>query len=105
MDDVFLMRSGDLSPVFETQLTPLTDLIGATVFFRLRDRAGAALVDGAATVAGDPALGVVQYPWNPGDTDFEGVAFGFVDVTYGDNTTETFPNFGDGYPFLFSKAV
>ena len=38
--------------------------------------------------------GIVQYPWVGADTNTAGTYYGEVEVTYADNTVETFPNNG-----------
>ncbi len=52
-------------------------------------------VDGAMTVVGSPALGVVSYEWQAADTNAIGDYEVEVEITWNDGGIETVPN--DGY--------
>lgn len=85
----FTIKRGDTAPALRYALLPETvDLTGAGVVF---------IMDGlgrrpARVTEGRPA--VVQYDWQPGDTDQAGLRRAEFEVTYSDGAVETFPNSG-----------
>jgi hypothetical protein len=83
-----ILRGSDGDPV---------DLTDATVRFLMRPRAdpdGDNVVDAEATIV-DEISGHVRYAWQDGDTEEPGHYRGEFEVTYDDDSVETFPN--DGY--------
>lgn len=85
----FTIKRGDTAPALRFALLPETvDLTGANVVF---------VMDGlghqpAHVIETRPA--VVQYDWQPGDTDRPGLHRAEFEVTYSDGSVETFPNSG-----------
>jgi hypothetical protein len=95
---MFIIKQNDTSPAIQVQLTNSSDqnivLNGASVLFNIKTESNKFLFSKAATVV-NSALGIVKYQWTSGDTSTMGVCYGEFQVTYADNTVETFPN--DGY--------
>lgn len=95
---MFIIKQNDTSPAIQAALkTPNkqpVNLIGASVIFHMKDETGRVLVSNTAVVVDDEA-GIVRYDWVDGDTSSDGICFGEFQVTYEDDTIETFPN--DGY--------
>ncbi|HHW34406.1 MAG TPA: hypothetical protein GXX24_09765 [Paracoccus solventivorans] len=85
----FTIKRGDTAPALRYALLPETvDLSGASVAF---------VMDGlgrlpARVIEARPA--VVQYDWQPGDTDRTGLHRAEFEVTYSDGAIETWPNAG-----------
>lgn len=85
----FTIKRGDTAPALRYALLPETvDLTGASVVF---------VMDGlgrlpARVIEARPA--VVQYDWQPGDTDRPGLHRAEFEATYSDGRIETFPNGG-----------
>ncbi|SHL80854.1 hypothetical protein SAMN05444389_101453 [Paracoccus solventivorans] len=85
----FYIKRGDTAPALRYALLPETvDLSGASVAF---------VMDGlgrqpAHVIEARPA--VVQYDWQPGDTDRSGLHRAEFEVTYSDGAIETWPNAG-----------
>lgn len=94
---MFIIKQNDTSPAIVATLKDSSantvNLIGATVRFHMKHENGRDAVDGLATVT-DDENGIVQYSWQPGDTQYEGVHFAEFEVTYEDESIETFPNNG-----------
>ena len=90
---VFRMNTGDLQPSLQaTLLNPdgtAANLTGATVVFTMSQR-GVVLFSNPATIVNATA-GVVQYNWQPGNTNYYGSCIGFFTVTYPSGLTQTFP--------------
>jgi len=85
----FTIKRGDTAPALRFALLPETvDLSGASVAF-VMDGLGRAP---AHVIEARPA--VVQYDWQPGDTDRAGLYRAEFEVTYSDGAVETFPNAG-----------
>lgn len=95
---MFFIKQNDTSPAIQAALkTPAklpVNLIGASVIFNMKDETGRVLVSNTAIVVDDEA-GIVRYDWNTGDTSIDGPCYGEFQVTYEDDSIETFPN--DGY--------
>lgn len=85
----FTIKRGDTAPALRYALLPETvDLSGASVAF---------VMDGlgrlpARVISAAPP--VVQYDWQPGDTDRTGLHRAEFEVTYSDGRIETYPNAG-----------
>jgi hypothetical protein len=95
----FIIKQGDTGPSLAANLvTPSqqpADLSGASVLFHMRNaRSTTASVLTAAAVVVDAENGQVRYDWQTGDTDVAGDFEAEFQVTYADNTIETFPNSG-----------
>lgn len=92
---MFTIKQNDTSPAIQAALkTPNkqpVNLIGATVRFHMRHESGTLKVSSDAIVVDDEA-GIVKYEWKSGDTSKEGVHYAEFQVTYEDETVETFPN-------------
>lgn len=94
---MFIIKQNDTSPAIEAALkTPskqAVNLIGAAVLFHMMDEGGQVLVANTAVVV-DGAAGIVRYEWQTGDTSIEGLCRAEFQVTYEDESIETFPNNG-----------
>lgn len=91
----FNIKQNDTSPSLQAILKDASgtaiSLTGASVRFHMKALDGTVKVDAAMTVT-DNLNGVVQYDWQTGDTDTVGSYSVEFEVTYLDNTIETFPN-------------
>ena len=87
------MNTGDLQPSLQaTLLNPdgtAANLTGATVVFTMSQR-GLVLFSNPATIV-NAANGVVEYNWQPGNTNYYGSCIGVFAVTYSSGLTQTFP--------------
>lgn len=85
----FTIKRGDTAPALRYALLPETvDLTGASVVF---------VLDGGGRLPAQivtPSPPVVQYDWQPGDTDRAGLRRAEFEVTYSDGAIETWPNAG-----------
>lgn len=93
---MFYIKQNDTSPAIQATLKDVdgnvVDLSGATVRFHMRKQgATTAKVDAAATIVDDIG-GVVRYNWTSANTDTVGTYQAEFEVTYSDETVETFPN-------------
>lgn len=98
MNGTFRIKRGDTSPALEYTLGIHAEggavLAGAAATFHMKALGGsAAKVDAAATITDDD--GVLVYEWDAADTDTAGVFLAEFEVTYADDSVETFP--GDGW--------
>lgn len=96
--NTFYIKQNDTSPALQITCQDYNEnsvnVAGSTVRFHMRNKAtGVATVDEAGSVV-DGANGVVKYTWQAGDTDTVGTFQGEFEITYSDNTVETFPNNG-----------
>ena len=91
----FNIKQNDTSPSLQATLKDASGtvivLTGASVRFHMKALDGTVKVDAAMAVT-DNLNGVVQYDWQTGDTDTVGSYSVEFEVTYFDNTIETFPN-------------
>jgi hypothetical protein len=92
----FSIKRGDTGPSLLYALEPLSvNLTGGSVVFNMHSARGQAKVERApaviVTAIGTP---VVRYDWAEGDTDAAGVYRAEFEVTYADDTVETFPASG-----------
>ena len=94
---MFNIKQNDTSPAIQVALRNASNrpvnLIGAVVRFHMRTEDNLVLVNKPATVV-DQEAGIVRYEWETGDTNFYGICFGEFQVTYEDESIETFPNSG-----------
>jgi len=91
----FNIKQNDTSPSLQatlkdSSLNPI-NLTGATVQFHMKSIDGTLKIDASMTVT-DATNGVIQYDWQAGDTDTVGSFYAEFEVTYADDTVETFPN-------------
>lgn len=92
--DAFTTKSGDTSPSLRYDLIPDDQTIeGATVRFQMRRRNGPVVIDAPGTIV-SALPPVVQYNWQPGDTDTPGLYDAEFRVEYMDGAVETYPNVG-----------
>jgi hypothetical protein len=91
----FYMKQNDTQP---RMLATLQDgsgnainLTSATVRFHMRTLAGNLKTDASATIV-TAVSGLVRYDWAAADTNTVGTYQAEFEVTYADNTVETFPN-------------
>lgn len=95
----FRIKTNDTSPKLAVTLEDASgnaiDITGNNgVRFHMKAFGATSLkVDAPMTVT-DALSGIVQYPWIGADTNTAGTYYGEVEVTYADNTVETFPNNG-----------
>lgn len=95
----FHIKQHDTKPSIKATLKDgdgtVINLTDATVRFHMRKiGATSTTVDAAATVVSPATGGVVQYDWSAADTATIGTYHAEFEVTYGDNSIETFPNNG-----------
>lgn len=94
----FNIKQNDTSPSLQATLKDASltaiNLTGASVQFHMKAVDGTLKVDAAMTVV-DAEGGIVQYDWQSGDTDTVGAYYVEFEVTYSDNSVETFPNNGN----------
>lgn len=92
---MFTIKQNDTSPAIRAALkTPnnkAVNLIGATVRFHMRNKNRKLLINKLAIVENQES-GIVRYDWEPGDTNLHGICFCEFEVTYEDESIETFPN-------------
>lgn len=95
---MFKIKQNDTSPAIRATLKDsngqVLNLIGASVKFHMKTENGRIAVDNTATIV-DDENGIVEYNWANGDTKYEGLNYAEFEVTYEDESIETFPN--DGY--------
>ena len=95
----FRIKTNDTSPKLAVTLEDANsnpiNITGANgVRFHMKAFGATSLkVDAPMTVT-SASGGIVQYPWVGADTNTAGTYYGEVEVTYADNTIETFPNNG-----------
>lgn len=98
LTDSFVIKQGDTRPSLRTTLRDANGNAingsAATVRFHMRkQRSATAVIDAPATWV-DQANGVVEYAWQTGDTDVAGIFDYDFQVTFSDDTIESFPNAG-----------
>lgn len=103
MSREFKIKQNDTSPALTFTLFPSSVVLtGADVVFNMRDQRGTIIVDRAAsTVVTATGTPTVRHIWDASHTKTAGVFQGEFEVTYSDNTVETFPNDG----FISIKIV
>jgi hypothetical protein len=94
----FRIKTNDTSPklavTLEDALGNAIGLAGCSARFHMKAFGASLLkIDAVASIE-DAALGIVEYAWTGTDTDTAGTYYGEIEVTYADNTVETFPNNG-----------
>lgn len=93
----FRIKTNDTSPklavTLEDALGNPIGLAGCTARFHMK-AFGASSLKIDAEVSIDDVNSIVEYSWQAGDTDTAGTYYGEIEVTYGDNSVETFPNSG-----------
>jgi len=94
----FYVKQNDTTPSLRAALkngdNDAIDLTNATCRFHMRKIGSTTVsVDEAAQIVTE-ATGIVQYNWTASDTATVGSYQGEFEVTYPDNTIETFPNNG-----------
>lgn len=98
----FRIKQGDTAPILsivpldqDGEAIPLAAATSVTFTMKLPD--GPAIVDEAAADislgAGPDGEDLLEYEWQPGDTDQDGILDGEFEVTWSDGTKTTFPNF------------
>ena len=93
----FYIKQNDTSPSILATLADANNvpvpLTGVTVRIHIRDVAGSLLVDRQIEII-NPLEGIVRFNWQTGDTATPGTYYAEFEVTYTDDTIETFPNNG-----------
>jgi Rib/alpha/Esp surface antigen-like repeat protein len=94
----FALKQNDTSPAVRVELFDSVgkrvDLTGCTVRFLMRVKKAEVHKVAGAVEFEDVKNGIVIYRWAPADTDTVGDFQAEVEVTYPDNTVETFPGCG-----------
>lgn len=92
---IFTLKEFDRQPVLSAILQfadgSALNLTGATVYFVMRDRHGNVRAVGNATVT-VPTAGKVEYQWQEGDTDVEGLYDAEFVVVYSNGLRQTVPS-------------
>jgi hypothetical protein len=95
----FSIKQNDTAPSLRATLLNgsgnVIDLTGATVRFHMRELGKTTIIINQACTVVNAVGGIVQYDWVAADTDVVGSYQAEFQVTYLDNSIETFPN--DGY--------
>jgi len=95
----FYIKQNDTSPAMLATLQDADanaiNLTGTTVRFHMRQIGSKQILVDAPAVVVTPLEGLVRYDWIAADTANIGAYQAEFEVTYGDQTIETFPN--DGY--------
>lgn len=94
----FKIKTNDTSPKLTVDLSDASgasiDLSGSSARFHMKKYGASNLkIDASADIT-DEDGGRVEYTWSSGDTDEAGTYYGEIEITYGDNAVETFPNSG-----------
>lgn len=92
----FVIKQNDTSPSIEATLTDINgsavNIASSSVRFHMKNMSNNTLtVDQAATIV-NAASGIVRYAWQAEDTQKPGLYNCEFEVTYSDNSIETFPN-------------
>jgi len=92
----FIIKQNDTSPSIEATLTDINgtavNVAGSSIRFHMKNMSNNSLiVDQAATIVNGPN-GIVRYAWQAADTQKPGLYTCEFEVTYTDNSIETFPN-------------
>jgi hypothetical protein len=94
----FRIKTNDTSPKLSVTLTDALGtpigLAGCAARFHMKAFGASSLKIDAVADIEDVVNGIVEYSWQAGDTDTAGTYYGEIEVTYGDDTVETFPNNG-----------
>jgi hypothetical protein len=94
---MFTMKQFDTSPVIQARLrtsaNTVVTLTGATVKFIMKSESNKVLVSSPADIV-DQYQGIVKYEWQPNDVSQSGMCLAEFEVTYEDDSVETFPNNG-----------
>lgn len=96
---LFWMKQGDTLPSLTATIRDaagaLVDFTSATaITFKMRNQAGALLVDRAAIVGTPATAGVLRYDWRPEDTALAGIFNAEFEVVFGPEAKQTFPTDG-----------
>lgn len=91
----FSIKQNDTSPSLRATLqdaagSPI-NLLGADVQFHMKSVDGTLKVNQPMTVVSTSG-GIVEYDWQSADTNTAGTFYAEFEVTYSDNSIETFPN-------------
>ena len=90
----FRIKQNDTSPALVYQTNPVVNFTGASVVFNMRLSPDGAVKCSRKTAAvEDAAGGSLSYEWEAADTDTAGRYQAEFEVTFGDGSIETFPNF------------
>ena len=94
----FRIKTNDTSPKLSVTLTDALGnpigLAGCAARFHMKAFGASSLKIDEVVDIFDEDSGIVDYAWRVGDTDTAGTYYGEIEVTYADNTVETFPNNG-----------
>jgi hypothetical protein len=105
--DFHPMKTGDLEPILEYDLTDLTDTVDTVTFSMRKPGALEPKIDTAAApfTAVSSTTGRAAYAWDVADVDEEGTFWGEFKVTYDNGNTTTYPT-GDEYiTIVFGRSL
>lgn len=92
----FNIKQNNTSPSLQAILKDgsgtVINLTGASVRINMKAVGGTGLKVNSAMTIVNATGGIIQYDWQTGDTDTVGSYSVEFEVTYSDNTIETFPN-------------
>lgn len=104
------MKVGDLESILRRRLVYTStgfpvDLTGASVQFILNEEDLSAKINKPAVIENPPTAGIVNYPWEAGDTDDAGNFPSEFEVTFASGKKATFPSgeFSPGKSYIYCK--
>ena len=96
MSDTFQMKPGDRKFALQYKLSDYVlsgaMLVGASVVFQMKNRAGAVVINSAGVVLDDD--GIVAYNWGATDTLVEGFYDAEFKITFADTLVQHYPSCG-----------
>lgn len=113
--ELFKIKQGDRRKYIFGTLTPLTasgqlsqipdSMVGATVVFNMRTKAGVAVLIERPCVIDDAAVGEVHYEWSAGETDVPGKYFGEFQAIFPGDERATYPNDKIGFTIIITPQI
>ena len=103
----FSIKQNDTSPSLLATLKDANNapvnISAANVRLHMKSIDGEVKIDSDMLIV-NPVGGVVRYDWVVGDTDSFGTYYVEFEVTYADNSVETFPNTGN-LPLVITREL
>ena len=94
--DVFEMKPGDRKYALKYTLSDYVSgggmLVGASVAFQMKNKAGAVIINAAGIVLDND--GIVGYAWGAGETDTVGMYKAEFKITFADSLVQHYPSSG-----------